>query len=352
MMVSHYMGQGMRRDAALSICAVSKHQFYYRSSAQQKAGRSVSEYSRLSDQLVANAEVISLIKEIQSDPDTDYGYRKMYYQLSQLGFCINHKKVYRLMKAAGLLKERITTGNTKRYVRYRTVTPERPLHVLEMDIKMVWLVEHRRHAYILNIIDTFTRSLLYWSVGYQMKQEQVKQAWQQIIAEYLQPNDLLKEELHVELRTDNGPQFSAASVKEFLAENHIHQSFTHPYTPEENGHVESFHNILKKALGKHPFWSLEELEKRLKEFYHTYNNNRVHASTAYLAPNLFWKCWEEDLIQRSVSEKKKVKFKLKVPYQQLSGFESLKEVFCADFEALNGLKNQKIINKQSNKTAA
>lgn len=352
MMVSRYMGQGMKRDTALSICTVSKHQFYYRSSSQKRAGRPITEHSIQADNLVANTDVVSLIKEIQSNPDTDYGYRKMYYQLLQLGFNINHKKVYRLMKAAGLLKARITTGNTKQYVRYRTVTPERPLHVLEMDIKMVWLVEHRRHAYILNIIDTFTRSLLYWSVGYQMKQEQVKQAWQQIIAEHLQPNDLLKEELHVELRTDNGPQFSAASVKEFLAENHIHQSFTHPYTPEENGHVESFHNILKKALGKHPFWSLEELEKRLEEFYHTYNNNRIHASTVYLAPNLFWRCWEEGLIQRSVSEKKKVKFKLKVPYQQLSGFESLKEVFCADFEALNGRKNQKIRTGKDNKTAA
>jgi len=351
-MVSRYMGQGMRRDTALSICTVSKHQFYYRSSAQGKVGRPITEYSTLSGKLVLNAEVVSLIKEIQSDPDTDYGYRKMYYQLLQLGFSINHKKVYRLMKAAALLKERINTGNSKQYVRYRTVTPERPLHVLEMDIKMVWLVEHRRHAYILNIIDTFTRSLLYWSVGYQMKQGQVKQAWRQVITEYLQPNDLLSKELHVELRTDNGPQFSAASVKEFLAENHIHQSFTHPYTPEENGHVESFHNILKKALGKHPFWSLKELEERLEEFYHTYNNKRVHASTVYLAPNLFWKCWEEGLIQRIVTEKKKIKFKLKVPYQQLSGFESLKEVFCADFEALNGLKDQKINTNHNDKKAA
>ena len=256
------------------------------------------------------------------------------------------------MKEATLLKEKIKADSEKHYVRYRTVIPERPLHVLEMDIKMVWLVEHRRHAYILNIIDTFTRMVVYWSVGYQMRQNQVIQAWKQVIEEHLQAHDLLKEDLHVELRTDNGPQFSAQSVKEFLRENHIHQTFTHPYTPEENGHVESFHNILKRALGKHPFWSLEELENRLAAFYKTYNERRIHASTANLSPLLFWKCWDKNLIERKVMEKKKVKFKLKVPYQQLSGFESLREVLCVDFAALDGLQNQRNAADQSTKKAA
>ncbi|MEM8939031.1 MAG: DDE-type integrase/transposase/recombinase, partial [Bacteroidota bacterium] len=259
----NYMGQGMRRDLTLSICAISKHQFYYQPKGESKSGRTPSTQTLRGDSLVSNTEVIELIKEIQSHEDTHYGYRKMCYQLMLLGFIINHKKVYRLMKETCLLQEKSKAGSEKKYVQYRTVRPERPLHVLEMDMKMVWLVEHRRHAYILNVIDTFTRTVLYWSVGYEMKQAQVMQAWERIIIEYLQPHDLLREELHVELRNDNGPPFSAHAVKEFLRENHIHQTFTHPYTPEENGHVESFHNILKKALGKHAFWSSEELEKVL-----------------------------------------------------------------------------------------
>lgn len=352
MIALKYIGQGMKRDATLTMCQLSKHKFYYRPKGKGKVGRPPSMQTQRKDKLVSNAEVITLIKEVQSDEDTNYGYRKMYYQLLLLGFTINHKKVYRLMEKAGLLKEKIKPGAEKKYVRYRTVTPERPLHVIEMDIKMVWLVEHRRHAYILNIIDTFTRVVLHWSVGYQMKQEQIKQAWQAVIVDYLQPYDLLKEELHVELRNDNGPQFSAQSVKDFLNENHIKQTFTHPYTPEENGHVESFHNILKNALGKHTFWSLEELENRLKGFYETYNSTRIHASTAYLAPYLFWKCWEENLIERTVLDKKKVTFKLNIPYQNLSGFESLRKVLCVDFVALDGLQNSNKTSNAISKTAA
>jgi len=351
-MVSHYMGQGMTRDKALAICRLSKHQFYYRSTGKERPGRPATHQTLYNGSLVEDAYVVDWIKEVQSDPDTDYGYRKMYYQLLQSGFSINHKKVYRLMKSSNLLKERIRHGTGKSYAHYRIVTPERPLQVLEMDIKMVWVVEHRRHAYILNIIDTFTRKLLYWSVGYQMKQAQVKQAWMQIITEYLQPADLLNKELHVELRNDNGPQFSATSVREFLAENHIKQTFTHPYTPQENAHVESFHGILNKALTKQSFWSLDELENRLEGFYDTYNNRRLHASIAYLSPVQFCKCWQEGLIERKVMAKKKVKFKIKVPYQELSGFESLREVFCADFKAPNGLQNQNLIQLTNQRKVA
>jgi putative transposase len=85
-------------------------------------------------------------------------------------------------------------------------------------------------------------------MGYRMTSAQVKAAWEHVIIEHLQPADILSQEVHIELRNDNGPQFSAAAIRSFLADNHIGQVFTHPYTPQENGHVESFHFILKKAM--------------------------------------------------------------------------------------------------------
>ncbi len=320
-----YMAQGLKRDAALLITGLTRHQFYHRPKAAGKRGRPVSHHTLKGNKRVSDDQVLEQITTTQSNQDTNYGYRKMYYHLKQQGFTINHKKVYRLMKEACLLKDKPKTGAEKSYARYRIVIPERPLEVLEMDIKMVWVTQHRRHAYILNIIDTFTRVVLYWTVGYQMKQAQVQQACQSIIEEYLQPADLLNQGLHLELRNDNGPQFLAKSVRDFFKENHIDQVFTHPYTPQENGHVERFHNILKKALGQQPFWSLQELESRLVNFYQNYNHIRIHSSIAWLAPMVFWQCWNKGMIQRMVMDKKKVKFKLTVPYQTLSGYESRRE---------------------------
>ncbi|MBK7483170.1 MAG: hypothetical protein IPI72_10600 [Flavobacteriales bacterium] len=51
--------------------------------------------------------------------------------------------------------------------------PERPLHVLEMDIKSKWITRDRRNGYILTILDTFTRQVLHWQAGLCMTQHQI-----------------------------------------------------------------------------------------------------------------------------------------------------------------------------------
>jgi len=68
--------------------------------------------------------------------------------------------------------------------------------------------------------------------------------------------------------------------------------FTHPYTPQENGHVENFHAILSRYLERQEFWDIEDLENRLILFYETYNNTRLHGSIANLPSKLFWELWE------------------------------------------------------------
>jgi len=281
-----------------------------------------------------NTEVVSQIKSIQSDPDTDYGYRKMATALMMLGYFINHKKVYRLMNEYQLLKAR-HKRNPKTYAKYRIVCPDGPLEVIEMDIKYVWITQARKHAFVLTIIDTFTRAVLHWRVGFSMKSNDVKKAWEQVIINHLQPADMLNKTIHIEIRNDNGPQFSAKIIQSFFQKNHLNQVFTHPYTPQENGHVESFHNILSKALGTNSFWNIDQLNKRLTVFYEKYNTLRLHGSIANLPPLVFWEMWNKNMIVRREYKNKKVKFFSKIPYQKLSGNENLREVPCLNQMALD-----------------
>ena len=272
-------------------------------------------------------EVTDKIKGIPGAPDTNYGYRKMYFALMMLGYYINHKKVYRLMKEASLLKPWHKRAD-KTYVKYRKVTPRGALEVLEMDIKYIWVTRERRHAYVLTIIDTFTRAALHWSLGFTVTSQQVKKAWEEVIENYLQPADMLSKKIHIEIRNDNGPQFSVKVIQKFFADNYLNQVFTHPYTPQENGHVESFHSILSRSLQNQVFWDIYELEARLTLFYEKYNNERLHSSIANLTPRLFWELWEKGEIQRKELKNNKVRFLLKIPYQQISGNRSLREVPC------------------------
>jgi putative transposase len=96
-------------------------------------------------------------------------------------------------------------------------------------------------------------------------------------------------------------------------------------------------------LGSQAFWDLDQLLTRLTIFYEKYNNVRLHGSIANLTPALFRELWDKGMIERNVNEKtKRVKFKLKIPYQQLSGNVNLREVPCLNPAALDVLLDLQI----------
>ncbi|NQX80820.1 MAG: transposase [Flavobacteriaceae bacterium] len=322
---------GINRLNAFKITGVTRHQFYYKSKST-KQGIKPSIYTKKIDEKgkikqVINTEIIEVIKSNQTDLELNYGYHRMTKQLKIMGYLINHKKVFRLMKEYMLLKDKRKTTD-KKYVKYRIVTPKNPLEVLEMDIKFVWVHEARKHAYVLSVIDTFTRVILDWTIGFSIKQNEVKSLWEDIVINHLQPNNMLEKGVSIEIRNDNDPRFSAKDIQAFFKNNYLNQVFTHPYTPQENGHIESFHAILGRAIAGENFYSIEQLNTRMTLFYEKYNNIRLHGSIASLAPNVFWEQWNIGNINLKVTEKRKNIFKLKIPYFELSGKMSLKEVSC------------------------
>ncbi|MDA7502173.1 integrase core domain-containing protein [Chitinophagales bacterium] len=330
----------MKRDLVLSICGVSKDRYYGYTKGGKVGAKQSTKTIKITDkgELIQcpNELVVDEIVEIKLDPETDYGYRAMTAALMLLGYVINHKKVYRLMREYQLLHSRIKRPS-RNYVQYRRVTPERPLEILEMDIKFQWVCEHARFAYILTIIDTFDRNTLGWTVAYSIKKEQVKALWDEVIVHHLQPADLLHKGLSVEIRNDNDSRFAAKTVQKYFADNHLNQVFTHPYTPQENGHIESFHAILGRSLARHEFRTISDLEKHLKHFYHCYNNKRIHGSLDHLTPNLFAILWRKQLIDRTVNKKMQNVFKLKIPHYLLLGNGQLREV--SSLPALAGNKS-------------
>lgn len=65
------------------------------------------------------------------------------------------------------------------------------------------------------------------------------------------------------LRNDNGSQFIAHSVRNFLKGSEIRQEFTHVATPEENSYIEAFHSILEHdVIERNEFESYYESDGR------------------------------------------------------------------------------------------
>jgi len=321
-MIRDYVHQGLSVNRCIEISGLTRHQYYYRSTGKAK-GRKPSQVTLFKEshsgmiQEVDNSEVVSRIVEIKLDPDHANYYRLITMTLCLQGYYINHKKVYRLMYEYLLLEDK-ASRSSKRYVQHRRAVPRRALEILEMDIKYVWIVGKSRYAFVLTIIDTFTRYVLHWSAGYSMKSGQVQDVWEYVIAHYIQPYRGKDHQIEIEVRSDNGSQFSSKQIIDFFKENELTQLHTHPYTPEENGHIESFHKTLSKAISKDRFESLSALEKRLSTFYTAYNNKRAHGSILGLPPAIYWSLQSNGYIEIIIDEeKRKVKSKLKVAYQDI-----------------------------------
>lgn len=315
------MGKGIKRDDCLQIVGLSKNQFYHVSNGRKPGKRPTSHTlyrdpeTREEKQVNENKMVLEITK-LKTNPDHADWYRLITKTLQILGYFINHKKVFRIMTRHVLLEDRRASGS-KDYVQFRRVTPLSPLEIVEIDIKYIWIQGAKKYAFVLTSIDTFTRYVLDYRVGYSMTTMQIRESWEYIIATYYQSLDVKDRPINVEIRSDNGKQFSSKEILAFFRENKMQKVFTHPYTPEENAHVESFHKTLGNALKYDKFTTLKDLEDRLLKFYTCYNNDRSHGSTKGIPPSKFWTLFEQNLIEVIPLPKHRIKFNVKIKLQDI-----------------------------------
>lgn len=259
---------------------------YYRKLSGGKKGKKPSkETFHNTKGFVPQKMVVTAIKEILKHEFIDCGYRLMTSYLKRDGYTINHKKLYRIMKEEGLLKldNRIDrSGSGRKFVKFRKVYTHRPLECLEMDIKMVWIPSVGKNAYLLSIIDVHTRRILKDYFSFNIKQNNVIALLSELFEDYNFPNSVV-------IRSDNGSQFIAKNVREYLGLIGVQQEFTHIATPEENAHIEAYHGILKKEVFKRfDYQYFGEIEQILKRYVKFYNNRRLHGLLGRITPMEKW----------------------------------------------------------------
>jgi putative transposase len=149
--------------------------------------------------------------------------------------------VYRLKKENHLVYRRtIRTTGRRNFAKYRKIQADRPLQYLALEIKYVYIHADRKQAYLLTLMDVYTRKVLAFALRYSMRHPQVIALVRQ-----------LRDDFHVEgviLRNDNGSQFIANNLRTVLKEMEIDQEFTHIASPQENGFIESSHSQLQREV--------------------------------------------------------------------------------------------------------
>lgn len=306
--VRAYVAQGLTVEQATSIAAMSKSTYYYQSKGSRK-GKAPSRFTQYGDRYVSNEVVVKYIQKLLSDDFIDYGYMRTCMALRRKGFRINPKKVYRLMREASLLfpSQRIRPQRKRTFVKYTVPAYEMPFATLEMDIKYVSILGQRRNAFLLTVLDTFSRLAVEWEIDFQMKAVQVAAVIKRLKTHPLLQPYLRNQAVIIRIRTDNGPQFVAKILGDVIeTSSFLEQEFIRPATPQQNGHIESFHDTLQRlVVNRMILQDLSHARDVLNRFFDTYNNRRIMKSILYLSPMKFLREWEEGKIGLDPSNPKK-----------------------------------------------
>jgi putative transposase len=244
--------------------------YYYKNRDGKRGAKPSTHTYKLDGSMVENQVVIEEIKDIISQEFCCYGYENVTGELRKLDYYINEKKVYRLMDEQNLLLGKvIRTSGKRRFVQHRKISATYPMEYLCLDIKYIYVHGDKRNYYLLTILDVFSRKTVDQIFQKSIRQMDVINAFRRIQQEYGIKG--------VTIRNDNGSQFIANSVKQYLRAAEANQEFTHIATPEENSYIEAFHSIVQReVVDRYEFDSFYHAKHTLAAHRSWYDNRRNH----------------------------------------------------------------------------
>jgi putative transposase len=214
-----------------------------------------------------------------------YGYRFAWALLRRRGMKVNHKRVWRVWKALRLQvprpRRRRKRGPSGASVPCKALYPN---HVWTYDFIHDWCEDGRRLK-MLTVLDEFTRECLRIEVASSMRAGKVIEVLKLLFARRGRPQFL---------RSDNGPEFIAEKLKQWLQESGAHTMYIEPGKPWQNAFEESFHGSFRdECLNMESFSGLLQAAAIVERWRRHYNRQRPHSSLGYMTPAEFRKAWEK-----------------------------------------------------------
>jgi transposase InsO family protein len=207
-----------------------------------------------------------------------YGYRRITSLLRREGWRVNTKRVARIWRQQGLKVPRRQPKRGRLWlndgscVRRRA---ERPNHVWSYDF-VFDRTHDGRPIRMLVIVDEYTRECLAIDVARRLRSEDVLERLFDLFVRRGPPEYV---------RSDNGAEFTATAVREWLGRIGVKTLYIEPGSPWENGYVESFNGKLRdELLNGEIFYTLKEAQVLVERWRQEYNTVRPHSSLGYRPP--------------------------------------------------------------------
>jgi transposase InsO family protein len=129
---------------------------------------------------------------------------------------------------------------------------------------------------ILTLIDEYSRHCLALEVDRSIKSDDVLHTLSNLFLIYGIPENI---------RSDNGPEFTAKAVRRWLGRIGVKTAFIEPGSPRENGYNESFNGKLRdELLNGEIFYNIKEAKVVIENWRKQYNTVRPHSSLGYRPP--------------------------------------------------------------------
>ena len=208
-----------------------------------------------------------------------FGYRKIYELLVGTGYRVSRETVRLIRKREGLQvrkkqqKKRLLGQSTTELKR-----AEYPNHVWSYDFVFDQTCEGRTLKH-LTVVDEFTKEGLMIEVARSLTSGDVIRVLDYLFDVYGVPSCI---------KSDNGPEFVAKRVQDWLKEKRVNVRYIDPGSPWQNGTNESFNAVFRDGcLDRWEFYSVAEARRVIEQWLEEYNTIRPHGSIDMMTPRAF-----------------------------------------------------------------
>lgn len=262
--------------------------------ACQLVGLSRATYYRPLGALAAEPERAALRDRIEAIvlEFPGYGYRRVTKQLEREGWCVNHKRVLRIMREESLLcqlqRRWVRTTDSAHGLRtYPNLLARagwRQLTGLDQawvaDITYIRLAQG--FAYLAAILDAYSRRVVGWCLSRQIDAALAVAALEMAVKARKPAPGWIH-------HSDQGVQYACRDYVAILEDRAARISMSARGTPRDNAQAESFMRTLKhEEVYLQDYGTFEEAEPSIGRFIErVYNEKRLHSSLGYRPPSEF-----------------------------------------------------------------
>ncbi len=207
-----------------------------------------------------------------------YGYRRITALLRMEGWHVNHKRVERIWREEGLKVPAKQKKRSRLYLNDGSCIRLRPCwnnHVWSYDF-VADKLSNGKVIRMLTVIDEYSRKCLAIDVRRQFQSDDVLEVLSRLF---------ITEGMPDYIRSDNGSEFTAKILQDWLKQLKVKTAFIEPGSPWENGYNESFNGRLRdECLNGEIFHTLKEAQVIIGDWRYHYNHIRPHSSLGYKPP--------------------------------------------------------------------